>query len=620
MQVLHGNLSGLKPSQQHMLERIYRRRMASHEVVSDELAAFLCECSREINRQVGVLIDRSGTVTHVIVGDPHRLFLPDLGRQRAGRGRLRGLRLVHTHLRAEALTRDDLMDLAKLRLDLVAAIAMTPSGSPGRLYMAHLLPPNAEDRLWRELPALPAQRGESEQPFDELIRSLEDELQRSAAASHIVDDDRERALVVQVLCSPSRSRTAKRRGGLADGGALGLAAATGLATLPAAAASLDAAWNFETRGAELRELCRTAGLQVVDVITQRRAEPDPHFLLGRGKLDEVVLRALQHDATLLVFDPELSPAQARAIADVTELKVIDRTMLILDIFAQHAHSRDGKLQVELAQLRYALPRLIEKNTMMSRLTGGIGGRGPGETKLEINRRRARERITLLSQGIADLSRQRAERRKQRQRRALPVIAIIGYTNAGKSTLLNTLSYSQVLVANQLFATLDPTSRRMRFPDERELILTDTVGFIRDLPADLKAAFSATLEELHEADLLLHVLDASDPAVLAHRDSVERLLRELELFDKPRLLVWNKVDRLDASGWGRLSELCELAAAARLESVALSASQPDSVRPLLLAIDQALAPLPARQHWQGWAPPTALPPRPERDERPGDPYK
>ena len=603
MQALHGNLTGLKPSQQHLLERIYRRRMASHEVVSDELASFLCECSREVKRQVGVLIDRSGTVTHVIVGDPHRLLLPDLGRQRAGRGRLRGLRLVHTHLRAEPLTRDDLMDLAKLRLDLVAAIGMTPSGLPGRLHIAHLLPPNDEDRLWRELPPLPAQRGgDADDPtaagrFDELIRALEDELQRGADAAQIVEGDHERALVVQVICSPQRTRPASHKTPV--GGELRPGTAT--PSLPPVITSHDAAWNVETRGAELRELCRTAGLQVVDVITQRRPEPDPKFLLGRGKLEEVVLRALQHDATLLVFDPELTPAQARAISDATELKVIDRTMLILDIFAQHAHSRDGKLQVELAQLRYALPRLVEKNTMMSRLTGGIGGRGPGETKLEINRRRARERITLLTHAIADLSRQRAERRKQRQRRDLPVLAIVGYTNAGKSTLLNTLSRSQVLVANQLFATLDPTSRRMRFPDERELILTDTVGFIRDLPADLKAAFRATLEELNEADLLLHVLDASDPAVLAHRDSVERLLREMDLHDKPRLLVWNKIDRLDAAGWQRLTDMTELAAGAHLASVALAASQPDTVRPLLLAIDQALGTLPARAHWVGWNP-------------------
>ncbi len=567
MELLHGNLTGLKPSQRQMLERIQRRRVAAHEVVSEELAAFLCQCSSEVKRQVGVLIDRSGVITHVIVGEPQRLVLPDLGRQRAGRGRLRGLRLVHTHLHAEPLTRDDLIDLAKLRLDLVAAIGMTPSGQAGQLLMAHLLPPNPEERLWRELPPEPVHRQTLN--FDELIRALEDEYQKRAAAAATVAGT-DRALVVQVIVPPRP------------------AAGAAAALLPAG----PLAWDKEARGDELRELCRTAGLEVLDVITQRRPELDPRFLLGKGKLDEVVLRALQHDATLLVFDPELTPAQARAISDATELKVIDRTMLILDIFAQHAHSRDGKLQVELAQLKYMLPRLIEKNTMMSRLTGGIGGRGPGETKLEINRRRARERIAQLTRDIVTLSSQRAERRKQRLRRALPVVAIVGYTNAGKSTLLNTLSRSQVLTANQLFATLDPTSRRMRFPDERELILTDTVGFIRDLPADLVSAFRATLEELHEADLLLHVVDASDPAVESHLLSVERILKELSLADKPRLLIYNKVDRLSAADWQRLPT--ERAA------VALSAIQPETVRPLLQALDQALATLPARRHWTGWS--------------------
>jgi GTP-binding protein HflX len=399
--------------------------------------------------------------------------------------------------------------------------------------------------------------------FDEFIRALEDEYQKNGALTASVPGT-DRALVVQVIVPPR------------PGPAAGLPPPT---------------WDPEARGAELRELCRTAGLEVQGVITQRRAELDPRFLLGKGKLDEVVLRALQHDATLLIFDPELSPTQARAISEATELKVIDRTMLILDIFAQHAHSRDGKLQVELAQLKYMLPRLIEKNTMMSRLTGGIGGRGPGETKLEINRRRARERITRLTEAIATLSSQRAERRKQRLRRALPVVAIVGYTNAGKSTLLNTLSCSQVLVADQLFATLDPTSRRMRFPDERELILTDTVGFIRDLPADLVSAFRATLEELFEADLLLHVVDASDPAIESHLASVERILGELGQADKPRLLIYNKIDRLTLADWQRLPP--------SREAIALSALEPETVRPLLLAIDQALGALPARKHWSGW---------------------
>jgi GTP-binding protein HflX len=523
----------------------------------------MCQCSAEIKRQVGVLVDRGGDISHVIVGDPHKLVLPDLGRHRAGRGRLRGLRLLHTHLRAEPLSRDDLIDLAKLRLDLVAAVAMNPGGQPPRLYMAHLLPKNPAGELWRELP--PTYVHQPLFRFDELIRSLEDEYARAAAAASIVDDGRDRAVVVQVIVPghPSARSTP----------------------------STQAAWEPEARGAELRELCRTAGLQVLDVITQRRAELDPRFLLGRGKLDEVVLRALQNDATVLIFDPELTPAQARAISDATELKVIDRTMLILDIFAQHAHSRDGKLQVELAQLKYMLPRLIEKNTMMSRLTGGIGGRGPGETKLEINRRRARERVTQLTREIDQLSTQRSERRKQRHRRALPVVAIVGYTNAGKSTLLNTLTCSQVVAEDKLFATLDPTSRRMRFPDERELILTDTVGFIRDLPEDLISAFRATLEELAEADLLLHVVDASDPALASHLHSVERILGELELSDKPRLLVYNKIDRMAP---GALADLPH-----DREAVALSATEPETVRPLLLAMDQALGLSPNRRFWAGW---------------------
>ncbi|MFO0576371.1 MAG: GTPase HflX [Polyangia bacterium] len=590
MQQLHGNLTGLAPSDKQMLERIYRRRVPAAEVVTEELGHFLVQCSTAIKRQVGALIDRTGNVTHVIVGDSRKLVLPDLGRHRAGRGRLRGLRLIHTHLGPEPLTRDDLIDLAKLRLDLVGAIGINRGGQPERLYLAHLLPKNPQDELWRELTPAPLHRVDVR--FDELIRALEEELARAAAAAAVVEDGRDRAVVVQVIVTGHHGPRARRpaAAGSMLPGSQGLPGGLHQGVFGA----LSTGWDPMTRGAELRELCRTAGLQVLDVITQRRAELDPRFLLGKGKLEEVVLRALQVDATLLVFDPELTPAQARAISDATELKVIDRTMLILDIFAQHAHSRDGKLQVELAQLKYALPRLIEKNTMMSRLTGGIGGRGPGETKLEVSRRRARERITQLSHQIDALSRERAERRKQRGRRNLPVVAIVGYTNAGKSTLLNTLTHSQVTAENKLFATLDPTSRRMRFPDERELILTDTVGFIRDLPEDLRAAFRATLEELHEADLMLHVIDVSDPAAPAHLRSVEQILGELGLLDKPRILVFNKLDRLSPEALANLPQ--------EREAVLLAAADPETVRPLLLAMDQALGLSPERSHWQGW--PTA----------------
>jgi GTP-binding protein HflX len=511
VQQLTGNLQGLSPADKAQLERIWRRRVSPSQLVSPELATFLCECSASTGRQVGVLLDRRGLVEHVIVGDHQKLFLPELGPRRAGVARFRGVRLVHTHLRGEPLSHDDLMDLAKLRLDAVAAIQMRPDGQLGPITVAHLLPANPAAEQWRVLPPVSAhelQRGRAGD-FAQFIQSLEEEFQRKAEEARVVDDGRDRALLCMVQLGRMTEEEATAREG------------------------------------ELRELARTAGLRILDVVRQRRHEPDPRWLVGKGKIEEIVLRALQADATLLVFDHDLTPAQARTISDATELKVLDRTMLILDIFAQHAHSRDGKLQVELAQLKYTLPRLQEKNTMMSRLTGGpragVGGRGPGETRLEINRRRARERIHRLEEEIAELGKRRAGRRQLRHKGRLPVVSIVGYTNAGKSTLLNSLTSSDVLVENKLFATLDPTSRRLRFPDEREIIITDTVGFIRDLPKDLVAAFRATLEELEEADLLLHVIDGADPAYEVQMRAVETILGELSLGDKPRLLVFNKRD-------------------------------------------------------------------------------
>jgi len=263
--------------------------------------------------------------------------------------------------------------------------------------------------------------------------------------------------------------------------------------------------------------------------------------MGRGKLSDLTIMALQRGATLIIFDQELNPSQIRSMTDQIDLKVIDRTQLILDIFAQRAQTREGKLQVELAQLKYLLPRLIAKNTAMSRLTGGIGGRGPGETKLEIHRRRARDRIVRLEKELLNVQKQRQQQKAMRRKRGLPVISIVGYTNAGKSTLLNTLTKSSVFTAKQLFATLDPSSRRLKFPKEIEVIITDTVGFIRDLPQDLLVAFRATFEELESADLLLHVIDISNPRVEEQIASVETILSDLKLQDIALLRVFNKQD-------------------------------------------------------------------------------
>jgi GTP-binding protein HflX len=518
MQEVTGNTSGLGPGALKMLERIYRRRVQPRDVVGAELAAFLCEVSAEIARQVGIMVDRRGQIEHVVVGDASKLVLPDVGRLRAARGRFRGLRLVHTHLRGEPLTQDDLTDLALLRLDLIAAVGVERGGRPGLVHMAHLVPQrDGESREpWRLLPAEPAHHLTVD--FDALITSLEAEFARTTDRVAPTDLGKDRAMLVHVATGRKKDSSA--------------------------------------RIVELQELARTAGVKVLEVVEQQRGELDPKYLLGKGKLEQVVVRAMQLGAELLIFDPDLSPTQARAISDFTDLKVIDRTMLILDIFAQRAQSREGKLQVELAQLKYALPRLVEKNTMMSRLSyaGGIGGRGPGETKLEINRRRARERIDRLEKQIEELSKRRGVRRSRRTSVPVPVVSIVGYTNAGKSTLFNALTQSDVLVEDKLFATLDPTSRRLPGVSEpgRDVVMTDTVGFIRDLPRDLVNAFRATLEELDEADLLLHVVDAADPDFPEHIESVIRILTDLGLGERPRLLVFNKADLLQPADAARLA--------------------------------------------------------------------
>jgi len=541
--VVHGNTLGLAPSELAALERLYRRRVPPDRVTSPELARALTERSAEIGRQVGALINRRGQIEYVVVGDAAKIELPDLGRQRAGLGRLRGLRLVHTHLRSEPLTRDDLVDLAMLRLDLVAAIGVEDGGLPGIVHLAHVVPDRpdrsiGEQTLWETLPAVRVH--ELDLDFQSLIASLEEEIARSTRLR--APGAKNRAVLVGVSAGPRRE----------------------------AEESLE----------ELKELARTAGVTVLDAMLQSR-RPDPRTLLGSGKLEELNLRSMQYGAELIVFDQDLTPSQLNAIAEATELKVIDRTQLILDIFAQRAKSRDGKLQVELAQLRYRLPRLRGKGDAMSRLAGGIGGRGPGETKLEEDRRRLRERIHRLERELEAIAVSRSMRRKQRGRKELPVVSIVGYTNAGKSTLLSALTGTPAYADDLLFATLDPASRRLRFPRDREVIVTDTVGFIRDLPPDLMAAFRATLEELEDADLLLHVVDVSDARFEEQMQAVDAILAQLALERVPKLVVFNKIDRLsNGSDW--LASLSR-----RHQAVAVSARRGEGLDRLVDEADRLL---------------------------------
>ncbi len=500
MKPVLGNTAGLKAGQLRRLQNLYRRRIPPEALITPELIRDMARLSSEIHRQLGVTINRQGTMDHIIVGDREGIVIPDLSDYRIAPGRLRGLRCVHTHLAGEPLTQEDLSDLALLRLDMIAAATLTEEGEVDWIHAAYIIP-GATGQTPCEI-MKPLRPNELRIGCLELILSLEAELSQ-AVLSRRTSKTEERALLVSVS---TQSRQA-------------------------AMESL----------AELEELAQSCGISVIDAIIQQRSRTDPRYLLGSGKIQELALTALQTGATLIVFDQELNPSQIRSITDRIELKVIDRTQLILDIFAQRAQSREGRIQVELAQLKYLLPRLVLKNTAMSRLTGGIGGRGPGETKLEINRRRVRERIARLEKSLGEVRKRRSIQKSRRNKREAPIISIVGYTNAGKSTLLNTLTHSRVLVENRLFATLDPSSRRMRFPRDMEVIITDTVGFIKDLPKELRTAFRATLEELENADLLLHVIDISNSRFEAQIRSVETILEELGLQDIPVLRVLNKMD-------------------------------------------------------------------------------
>lgn len=540
-----GNTLGLKPNQLRRIGKLYTRRIPPNQIVTPEFARQLGELSHEVRRQIGVLIDRKGHVQYVMVGDNRRIELPDLKRIRVASGRFRGLRCVHTHLRGEQLTQDDLTDLALLRLDLMAAIDVdATTGLPGLVYTAHLLPLHSGELDNASAPDLyaflePRMASQIDLDFLALIDSLEDEM--------------------------ARNRRAARRSEVRDRTIL-----VGVATGPL----VDA----EESMAELADLAASAGVVVQDKIIQRRAAIDPRTVLGKGKVDELLIRSLQLGADMLVFDSELSPAQVRSLSESTDLKIIDRSQLILDIFAQRAQSKEGKIQVELAQLKYLLPRLIAgHDSAFSRLAGGIGGRGPGETKLETDRRRVRDRINRLEKEIEEQRQRRQERRKSRSRQGLPVISIVGYTNAGKSTLLNALTKSDVHAEQRMFATLDPTSRRLRLPREQEVIINDTVGFIRALPPDLLSAFRATLEEISGSSLLIHAVDVSNTRWPQQIQSVKRILAELHLAEIPTILALNKSDLLERS---RLDGIVKQAQSEATEVVAISAIHPESLTPLL----------------------------------------
>ncbi len=497
--MIHGATEGLPAVVVKKLETLSKRRIQGKHVISIDVARLMADISHETGRMVAVLLSRRGEVEYVLIGTPEQVVIPVLSRFKLIPGRLRGLRLVRTDPLGKSLNDDDLTDLAILRLDSISAIDYNDKGDVTTIKTAHLMPSDsAEDIGYLDDKDVFNQRTD----YIEFIEALDDEIVAKASSSLDINQKNK-----AVLTGCYRSKDAAK-------------------------VSMD----------ELIELARSAEISVVANIPQVR-QIHPKYVVGPGKLRDIVIRALNTGSEYIVFDNELSPSQSRAISEFTELKIIDRTQLILDIFAHRAKSNEGKLRVEIAQLKYMLPRLSAKDDALSRLSGGIGGRGPGETRLEVDKRRITDRIAFLTGKLKKIENARNTQRLKRQKNELPIVSIIGYTNAGKSTLINSMTKSDVYADNLLFATLETSAKRIRFPRERDVIITDTVGFIRDLPKQLAGAFKSTLEELEEADIFLHVVDISDENFERHIKSVETVLEEMELKEKERIIVFNKSDKL-----------------------------------------------------------------------------
>jgi len=503
---LYGNTEGLNHLQKRRLLNLYRKKVETDRVISFERARNMMEISRDISRQVGIIVNRRGVVEYVVIGTKEGIRVPALSSERMGRTRFRGLRLVHTHLSGELLSREDLTDLVLLQLDLVACI-LQRSGEPSDLVqIGYLMPGTKKAQVWDFIGPLPV--NELDLNVTEFITALEAEFVKERGTHYLTDAAGQEECVLVIVVLPRKTK------------------------------------NIEERAAELKDLSYSAGLSVLDVVVQRPKELHPKFLVGKGKIEEIAMGCRRLGADMLVFDEELTPSQLNNISSLTGLKVIDRSQLILDIFAARAKTNEAKIQVELAQLRYILPRLAEKEAALSRLTGGIGGRGPGETKLEVNRRRIKEKLGFLERKLEEVAKTRERKRERRRRAGIPVVSIIGYTNSGKSTLLNLLTKSTVEVQERFFSTLTPTTRLIKYPSRKQIVLTDTVGFIEDLPEVLLRAFIATLEELEDATLLLHLVDISSPDFEERIETVNSMIEKLGLSQKPKLLVFNKIDRVN----------------------------------------------------------------------------
>lgn len=491
MPEIHGNTEGIRKTVLDELTTLYDVQLEPGQFMPQDLLQSLCGYSASMNREIAVYITRFGEVADVLIGRADSIDLPDL-RLRRGERRLSMVRCVHTHPRATGELSDvDVSALLSMRFDAMCAVGVSEDGRPTSVQCAFL---DAESEGYvRRTELISARR----LPQEEWLAEIERTDAAYRAANPATRTGRERAVLVGIESEES----------------------------------LD----------ELEELAKTAGAETVLRVLQKRPKPDPVFCVGKGKAEELSLRCQAAQADLVIFDEELSGVMQKNLEETLRLKVVDRTALILDIFAARASTREGKLQVEMAQLRYRSQRLLGQGLVLSRLAGGIGTRGPGESKLEVNRRRIRERLTDLERELEQIERQRGLRRQSREKNGVPIVALVGYTNAGKSTLFNRLTGADVYVENQLFATLDSVSRPIELPHGGKALLVDTVGFIRKLPHELVKAFRATLEEARLADVLIMVLDGADAQMESRRRTVEEVLDSLGATEAPRVEAVNKCD-------------------------------------------------------------------------------
>ncbi|MCM1984271.1 GTPase HflX [Lyngbya confervoides BDU141951] len=524
MEAIFGQLQGLKSSQLKQLRRLYHQRVPPNCVVTPELTQRLAAVSADLQESVCLYLNRRGQVVRVGVGTPMQTQIPPLDLPRYGAERLSGIRCIATTLKVQPPKESDLAAMALQRLDVMALVTLSGSGFErrgggatgyvGQVYLAHLTA--QPDAPWT-VSVAQSLDWLAEQDFLALVDEIEAAFAKLAMRlPHADTAGGDRVLAVSLVSQDSSDPQAQRI------------------------------------LAEVQRLVESAGGTVLEAVQQKRSHPHPQTVIGAGKVREVALKVQTLGANLVVFDRDLSPVQIRNLEAQLGVRVVDRTEVILDIFAQRAQTRAGKLQVELAQLEYLLPRLTGRGQAMSRLGGGIGTRGPGETQLETERRTIQRRLNRLQKEVDHLQAHRSRLRQKRQNQGVPSIAVVGYTNAGKSTLLNVLTNAEVYTADQLFATLDPTTRRLNLTadqadqDLHSLVLVDTVGFIHELPPSLLDAFRATLEEVTEADGLLHVVDLSHPAWREHIESVEQILAEMPTVPGPALLVFNKIDQVDSS--------------------------------------------------------------------------